>query len=131
MDIYLRKINYNDKEIIEDLKTEIEEYDNNFEGFSILKTLNYYNEFYDKLISNEKPINNNYSPQVTYLAFNQDNHLIGVAVLRTELKGELINYGGNVGYLVRPSERNKGYGKRILRESLNLLKENITLISLY
>ena len=28
MDIYLRKINYNDKEIIEDLKTEIEEYDN-------------------------------------------------------------------------------------------------------
>ena len=112
-----------DKEIVEKLKKEIEDYDGNFEGFSILKTLDNYDEFYNRLVMNETPINVDYSPQFTYLAFNQDDYLIGVAVLRTELKGELFNYGGNVGYLVRPGERKKGYGSEILKESLILLKE--------
>lgn len=123
MNIYLRKITFNDKKIIENLKKEIEEYDYNFEGFSILKTLDDYNEFYNRLIKNETPTNKDYSPQFTYLAFNEDNLLIGVAVLRPELKGELPNYGGNVGYIIRPSERKKGYGNKILREALILLKE--------
>ena len=123
MNIYLRKITFDDKEIIEDLKNEIEEYDSNFEGFNILKTLDNYNEFYNRVIANETPTNREYSPQYTYLAFNENNHLIGVAVLRPELKGELSNYGGNVGYLIRPSQRKKGYGNQILKASLKLLKE--------
>ena len=123
MSIYLKKISLEDKEIVEKLKKEIEDYDGNFEGFSILKTLDNYDEFYNRLVMNETPINVDYSPQFTYLAFNQDDYLIGVAVLRTELKGELFNYGGNVGYLVRPGERKKGYGSEILKESLILLKE--------
>lgn len=123
MNIYLRKITFDDKEIIEDLKKEIENYDSDFEGFSILSTMTDYTEFYQKLIANETPTNKAYSPQFTYLAFNENNELVGISVLRSKLKGELTNYGGNVGYLVRPSERKKGYGSKILKESLIILKE--------
>lgn len=123
MYVLLRKVTYDDKRIIEDLKKEIESYDCDFEGFSILSNMSDYSSFYEKLIANESPVNENYSPQFTYLAFDKDNYLIGVSVLRTELKGELVNYGGNVGYLVRPSKRKQGYGSKILEGSLKLLKE--------
>jgi len=122
MKVVLRKITLNDKNIIEELKKEIEEYDSDFEGFSILKSMKDFENFYDKLISNETPNNKDYSPQYTYLAFD-NNDLVGVVVLRTELKGHLVNYGGNVGYIVRPSKRKKGYGSLILKEGLKILKE--------
>ncbi|WP_268893754.1 GNAT family N-acetyltransferase [Paenibacillus puerhi] len=32
-------------------------------------------------------------------------------------------YGGHVGYIVRPSERGKGYGKRFLSEIMNKARE--------
>jgi len=121
--ISLRKITSDDKKNIEDLKQEIQNYDGDYEGFSILSNLQDYSEFYKMVISNEKPVNINYSPQFTYLAFDENNNLVGVTVLRTELKGELVNYGGNVGYLVRPSKRRRGYGSKILEESLKILKE--------
>lgn len=79
-----------------------------------------------KLISNENPTNKDYSPQYTYLVFD-NQELIGVAVLRTELKGNLVNYGGNVGYIVRPSKRRKGYGTLLLKEALNILKNQYNL----
>lgn len=119
----LRKITDNDKDIIVDLKKEIENYDNDFEGFSILKNMEDFYSFYLKLIDNENPSNENYSPQYTYLAF-EDNELVGVVVLRTQLKGDLVNYGGNVGFLVRPSKRQKGYGTLLLKEALSILKNN-------
>ena len=35
--------------------------------------------------------------------------------MRHNLKGDLINIGGHVGYAIRPSERGKGYGTIQLR----------------
>lgn len=121
--IYLREICLEDEGLIINLKKEIESYDNDFEGFSILKDMNDFNCLYKKLEANKCPSDINYSPQITFLAFNEEDKLIGISNIRTKLIGELINYGGNVGYIVRPSERKKGYGSKILKESLEILKK--------
>jgi predicted acetyltransferase len=43
---------------------------------------------------------------------------IGTCNLRHELNEFLENYGGHIGYSVRPSQQNKGYGTQILRLAL-------------
>lgn len=47
-----------------------------------------------------------------------DNKIIGMINIRHELNEYLLNFGGNIGYSVRKSERNKGYAKEQLRLAL-------------
>jgi len=49
-----------------------------------------------------------------------DKKFIGVLRLNKKLNKKLRTRGGNIGYVIRPSERKKGYGAEILR--LGLLK---------
>ena len=44
----------------------------------------------------------------------RDGVLIGTCHLRHELNDFLKNYGGHIGYYIRPSQRRKGYGNVIL-----------------
>ena len=83
-----------------------------------------FDEFFQVLERNkhQELIKPNYSPQITFGVF-VDEKLIGGFNLRYELKGNLINHGGNIGYLVRPSERRKGYGTIILNCALKEAKE--------
>jgi predicted acetyltransferase len=43
---------------------------------------------------------------------------VGYAKLRHRLNDHLRKIGGHIGYVIRPSERGKGYGKLILKEML-------------
>lgn len=52
-----------------------------------------------------------------------DGKLIGIVILRHTLKGMLIYHAGNIGYLIRPDERKKGYGKILLKLTLEKAKE--------
>ena len=52
-----------------------------------------------------------------------DGKIIGVIQLRHELNEILRNYGGHIGYSIRPKERGKGYGKEQLRLCLEKAKE--------
>lgn len=63
-------------------------------------------------------------PATTYLVITEDeNKLIGMVDIRHRLNTFLANYGGHIGYSVRASERNKGYGKQILKETLKICKD--------
>ena len=41
--------------------------------------------------------------------------MVGIMDFRRRLNPYLLNYGGNIGYSVRPSERGKGYTAQMLR----------------
>ena len=57
---------------------------------------------------------------VSYSAFYlfDGEKLLGSGSLRHELNENLAVYGGHIGYTVRPSERRKDYGSRILQLTL-------------
>lgn len=122
--IIVREFAQEDKEQLCDLIKEINKYDGNFEGADNISKITDYNAFLKNLEiwKNQERIKPNYSPQTTFGVFN-GKKLIGIFTLRHTLKGALIHHGGNIGYLVRPSERKKGYGKMLLKLSLEKAKE--------
>ena len=66
-------------------------------------------------------INPNYANQTTFVLIDEIGHIYGAANIRHDLKGNLSNIGGHIGYAIRPSERGKGYGEL----QLNLLIEKL------
>ena len=56
-------------------------------------------------------------PASTFWLVCQDG-IIGTCDLRHELNDFLRNYGGHIGYSIRPSQRRKGYGTKMLALAL-------------
>jgi predicted acetyltransferase len=63
-----------------------------------------------------------YVPQTTYWLFI-DGKPVAYGKLRHRLNEKLMNYGGHIGYIVRPTERGKGYGQLFLKEMMKAAKE--------
>ncbi len=113
----------NKKQLL-DMINEINEYDADFEELEHVGKMEDYSAFLKELEKwkYQEQIPPNYSPQTTFGVFDNEK-LIGGFVLRHTLKGTLINHGGNIGYLVRPSERKKGYGKILLKLALEKARD--------
>ncbi len=59
-------------------------------------------------------------PDSSWLCIRQsDNRLVGMINIRHRLNDWLLDYGGHIGYSVRPDERGKGYAKAQLRLALD------------
>lgn len=56
-------------------------------------------------------------PANVYLALRRtDNRIVGVIDLRHHIDHPILGtWGGHIGYIVRPGERGRGYGKEMLR----------------
>lgn len=57
-----------------------------------------------------------------YLCYDREV-LVGVFSLKFELTDFLFNFGGHIGYAVRPSKRNRGLATQMLKQGLELAKQ--------
>ncbi len=61
-------------------------------------------------------------PCLQYGLFDGEN-LLGLVQIRLRLMGYLVEFGGHVGYCVRPSARRKGHARDMLRRALAICRE--------
>ncbi len=57
------------------------------------------------------PTENRVPAETYFLIRESDDKIVGIINIRLVLNHALWNFGGNIGYSIRPSERKKGYNK--------------------
>lgn len=63
-------------------------------------------------------------PEKTFLLIREaDNKIVGTINIRWNLTQEMLDFGGHIGYGIRPTERRKGYNKINLYLGLNEAKK--------
>ena len=86
------------------------------------------NEWLTKINKNnrEETVSERLVPATTYLAIRKDdNRVVGMIDLRHRLNDSLLYSGGHIGYSVRPSERQKGYAKEMVRQALKECRDTL------
>lgn len=111
---------------IEEFKSEMKKANSSWEGFSLLQKYEDVQEWVSWVTSLEYLIFSkdepNVVPAVQYILVDNDR-IIGMFNLRLLLSGIFLEYGGHIGYAIRPSERRKGYAVKGLRLLLEECKK--------
>lgn len=126
----LEKINLKHKEMILEMAKEYDANNEDYNGAFFIKNIENYEEKVKELddASNGILANPSFVLYTAYV-FIVDNKIVGVGSLRHYLNEYLENFGGHIGYSIRPSERKKGYAKMalklLLEEAKNKGKETV------
>lgn len=122
MKIELKKLCANDGKEIYSMLQELPEDENGFINPMFGKSYDEYTEWLEQCVADDRQtdiVDGWKVPQTTYWLFVDKKH-IGYGKVRHCLTDKLLSDGGTIGYSIRPSARNKGFGTIILSE---LLKE--------
>lgn len=101
-----------------------EHYDNGEQSISASMglTSSVYSVWVEKMQRNATAGDDVWGKSLLYLCFD-DEKLIGLLSIRYELPEELSNQYGDIGYGVRPTERNKGYAAKMLQYALIVCRQ--------
>lgn len=101
-------------EYIEEFKT----YNSNINGSGMLEKYDNFDNWLVFLNQMKKPKDGDIPRSTFFVVRKYDNKVIGMINIRHGLNDFLLNEYGNIGYSVRPTERNKGYANEILNLGL-------------
>lgn len=86
-----------------------------FDGCAGLEDVQSFEEWIDFETRLKAKYKDGYVPSELFLAVRKtDNLLVGMIDFRHPLSEFLLKFGGNIGYSIRPSERQKGYASEML-----------------
>lgn len=126
IDLNARLVSCTDKvpENLEDLLRELGAGDNRFSGTSFGRGECDLSTFLQECRDGEngRNIPADKVPQSTYWLVDGRGLAVGIVRVRHRLNERLLQYGGHIGYYVRPVERGNGYGKLALRLGLEQLR---------
>lgn len=124
MDILLQELNLNENEDLWDMFKEIDAEENGFINSAHNIEIAERQEWLNKKVNYSQAINirPEHVPQTIYLLYI-NKKLVGYGKLRHYLNDTLLEQGGHIGYIIRPSSRGKGYGNIMLHEILKKAKE--------
>lgn len=95
-----------------------------FDGCAGLEEVRSFEEWLDFEGRLKKKYGDGYVPSEVFLAVRQrDNVVVGIIDFRHPLSEFLFNFGGNIGYSVRPAERRKGYASEMMKLILPVCRE--------
>lgn len=105
------------KEKLLDYRREFIENEESMHGTAGLENTEIFEEWYNAFCDNlkEETVRKGLVPATTYMVISNENgRLIGMIDIRHRLNDYLLNFGGNIGYSIRKSERQKGYATEML-----------------
>ena len=133
MELYLRKVTIFDKQIVDDFAREHYAVKDKIEAgdcsLILGKTYEEYDDFYEwfkaeQKLDREEDLKKNQVGCTTYLVLTkEDDELIALLDMRHSLDYNHGSVYGHIGIDIRPTKRNKGYYKEILKLSVELAKE--------
>lgn len=92
---------------------------NNLKGATLI---NYYILIKSRISEEFAKLDERNTPRITYIMY-ADNYPVGEIIIRPVLNDYWKTFSGNIGYKIRPSERNKGYGSIMLKLALEECKK--------
>lgn len=125
MCLEIRKLSIDDGRDIYEMLQELPADENGFINSVKGKTFDEYKEWLKNSLRNSEQtglVNGWKVPETTFWLF-ENNTPVGFGKVRHFLTEALLENGGNVGYAIRPSARNRGLGKKLLALLIDAGKE--------